>query len=779
MIVGEAPGVEEEKQQRPFVGVSGQELSKMLHEAGILRTEVFITNVCHTRPLDNDIENYYVKNTKDNRIPGPELVEGISRLRQDIAAIRPDLIIALGDTALWALTGKRGIVKWRGSQIWSDEMHCKVLPTYHPAAILRQWSWRFIAVEDLKRAQRWLDETDWQPQYRFTIRPSFDTAISTLSMIEFQAERYGPITIACDIETQAGHIDCVGLAWSDRDAICIPFMCRGNTEGYWMLEEEVEIVLRFQRLFRHPNIRWIFQNGLYDLQYFARYWQTLPSVYMDTMLAHHVCFAGLPKGLDFLSSMYCHYHLYWKDEGKEREKHIDDDQMWTYNCKDCVTTYECATAIGTTISAFGLDEPFRQQMRTFRSILKMMIRGVACDLKYKAQLIHEVGASIEALESWINEAIGYPINLQSHPQMKALFYDDLRMGVVKHKKTHRPTTDKTAMEKFAKWQPLLKPLTTRIEAARSGGAIAATFIKMRLDQDQRIRCSYNVAGTETYRLSSSQNAFGSGGNLQNIPRPHDPDDEKDVMSWLPNVRRLFTPDPGCVIIDIDLKKADVFVVAWESNDDELKSILRTPGANLHLENAKAIFANERLTKNSREYTMAKSGVHATNYGVGERTLAITLGITVREAGDFIKRWLSAHPGIADWHRRVEDSLTRTRRVSNAFGYQRYYFDRVDGLLPEALAWIPQSTVGLVTNRALNQIDEELPHVQPLLQTHDSLTLQTPKRYFNPHHVHLIESMMTVLVPYDDPLIIPWDIKWSDKSWGDCEELQWDNVALFS
>lgn len=775
MIVGEAPGVNEARDGKPFIGASGQELDRMLHEAGILRSECFLTNVCHTRPSDNDIEHYYVKNTPASRIAGPEMAAGIDQLRKDISDIKPELIISLGDTPLWALTDKRGITKWRGSQIYDNTLGCKILPTYHPAAILRNWSWRFITVQDLKRAGGWLDNHSWKPDYDFRIRPSYYEAIALLNSLEKDADA-SPITLSGDIETRGGHIACFGIAWTKLEALCIPFMDITSSEGYWSLEEELAIVLKLRRLFRHPNIRWIFQNGIYDFQYFARYWRILPTLWMDTMLAHHVCFAGLPKGLDFLSSLYCDYHLYWKDEGKEWDKSVGEDQLWTYNCKDCVTTFEAAAAIDTTLTQMNLQQQFQDQMRTFHTVLHMMLRGVRCDLAYKAQLITDVDEAIGKLEDWINVAVGHPLNLQSPKQMAGFFYGELGLGIVKHKKSKKPTCDKTALEKFVLWQPLLKPLTTRIEAARSGGAIAATFIKMKLDiHDKRIRCSYNVAGTETYRLSSSQNAFGSGGNLQNVPRPHDPDDPKDALAWLPPVRNLFIPDPDCVIIDIDLKKADVFIVAAEAHDAELLEILNTPGANLHLENAKAIFGNERLTKASREYTLAKNGVHAVDYGSKARTLAITLGTTIREAEHFIARWFSAHPGIPEWHRQVESALATTRRVSNRFGYTRYYFDRIESILPEALAWVPQSTVGLVTNKGLNALDD-LGWTQPLLQTHDSVTIQVHQRNYNKQRLEEIEKAMLVPIPYDTPLTIPVDIKASHLSWGDCEEIKFGDYG---
>lgn len=237
---------------------------------------------------------------------------------------------------------------------------------------------------------------------------------------------------------------------------------------------------------------------------------------------------------------------------------------------------------------------------------------------------------------------------------------------------------------------------------------------------------------------------------------------------LPNVRKLFIPDPGYIIGDFDLAQADAQVVAWEADDELLKAIFRDPDADLHTENAKTIFGY----CNDKKRKLAKAGVHATNYAAGPRTLARALGITTHEAELFQRKWFSAHPGIKDWHRRVQDSLTHTRTVTNKFGFRRMYFDRIDGILPEALAWIPQSTVALCIDKGLVAVEENIPEVEPLLQVHDSFVLQWEKRY-HPHILQRIRKHGEVVVPYNDPLIIPLGAAVSDRSWGDVVDVDWD------
>jgi len=236
---------------------------------------------------------------------------------------------------------------------------------------------------------------------------------------------------------------------------------------------------------------------------------------------------------------------------------------------------------------------------------------------------------------------------------------------------------------------------------------------------------------------------------------------------LPNVRRLFIPDPGMMIADADLAGADAQVVAWDAGDEKLKTAFRA-GLKIHAVNAKTLFGEKAGPDGRVEkyYFMAKKGVHATNYGSSAKTVADALGISVGEAQRFQALWFAAHPEILAWHKRVERELQTTRQARNAFGFRRHYFDRIEGLLPEALAWIPQSSVAITINKGLLNIHRNLKQVQLLLQVHDSLVFQYPKAE-HPHILDEIKKQLSIVIPYPDPLIIPVNIKTSDKSWGDC------------
>ena len=791
MVIGEAPGEHEVRQRVPFVGPSGEELNRMLHEAGLMRSQCFVTNVARERPPQNEIDAWISPNKRAPAGDGwtryrdkwvqPQILSGIELLKKEIALCNPKVIIAFGNVAMWATTGRWGIKSWRGSALDSDlAPGVKVVPAFHPAAILREWAVRAPTVHDLRRAATFLGPDPPQPpQYHFTVRPSFERAMLTLEWLRADIEQEPKgFKLAVDIETRAGHIACIGFAWSPLDAICIPLMCTERKEGYWLEEEEVHIVEAIRRLLEHPNVRVVGQNFLYDSQYILRHWHCVPRLARDTMLSHHALFPGTPKGLDYLSSIYCQYHVYWKDEGKEWNTSIPEEEYWAYNCKDAVITYEIDEVLQETAKTLSLEAVMAKQNQAFWRTLQMMDRGLRRDDSARNRMAHELQDALALREQWLIDVLGHPLNIRSPKQMMELFYGDLKQRVIVHKKTKKPTLDDGALDTIARREPLLAPVIERIREMRSIGVFLSNFVMALADRDGRFRSSFNPAGTETFRYSSSTNAFNSGGNLQNIPKGNEEPEPGAIA--LPNIRKLFLPDPGFTFFDLDLDRADLQVVVWEANDDVLKTALKE-GIDLHLLNAGAIFGINALSfsnlrdpefvrdakhRFARQRQFTKTWVHGTNYGGGPRTMAATVGITVAEAERYRARWFYEHPGIEKWHDRTEESLRSTRSVRNRFGYRRHYFDRVDGLLPEALAWIPQSTVALVINAAWQRIFDEFVEAQVLLQVHDSLAGQYPS-YLGDWAKRRLVELSQITIPYDDPLVIPVSIKTSRQSWGDC------------
>jgi len=776
MIVGEAPGEQDIAQRQPFVGYAGQELSRMLSEAGIMRNACFITHVIRIQPPGMDISTLIAAKKSDitpqhllvrDKFVLPCVRDGLEMLKREIEMCQPNVIIAFGNVALWALTGNWGVVNWRGSMLQCDlplglSYKPKVVPTYTPAMILRQWSWRQIAVHDIRRAAGESKTRElYTPDYNAVIRPDYSTVVSTLDQLYTQVQAR-PGKIAVDIETRAGHTACIGLAWSDHEALCIPLMCLERSDGYWTLAEEAQISYALYQLLTHPNCEVLGQNFSYDAQYFFRHLHFIPNLKRDTMLTQHVLFSNMQKSLDFLSSMYCKFHTYWKDEGKTWGASLNEDQLWLYNCKDAMITFEVDAAQQVVVDQMNLRPVHDFQQELFWPVLDTMNRGLRVDTSRREGFAMTLQDEIAKREQYFIDVLDTPLNPRSGPQMKQLFYGDLGLKPIINRKTGNVSCDDEALQKIAEREPLVKPLVNAISEYRSLGVFFSTFINAPLDVDGRMRCSFNIGGTETYRFSSSQNAFNSGMNLQNIPKGG----EGSSGLTLPNVRTLFVPDPGYSFFDIDLSSADLRIVVWESDEPTFKAMLRE-GLDPYTEIAKEFYHDPSITKKDPRRQTFKSFAHGTNYLGTAKGLAERLGLSVHEAESTQRWYFQKFPKIKAWQDDLKDQVLKRRMVQNVFGYRCYFFDRIEGtIFNQAAAWIPQSTVACIINRAYVNIHKNLKDVQILLQVHDSLAGQYPTHLGNWMVDQIIEQAQIELPYPGDPMTIPVGCQISPISWGD-------------
>lgn len=831
MLVGEAPGEEEIARMEPFVGVSGQELNRMLGEVGILRSECFVTNVARIRPANNDIGNFIALKKKDitslhqplrDKMVKQEILDGYALLRKEIELVRPKVIVAFGNLALWALTGAWGIVKWRGSILALDGVRSEsgpvVIPTYHPAAVLRQWEWRAISLSDLRRAKRAMDDQLGRPpEWRFTVRPNFNQTVEVLNALSRRLE-VSELWIDFDLETRAGHIACAGLSWSLTEAISIPFMCVENKEGYWAPEEEAAIIHLLYLILTHRNVKVRWQNGLYDAQYTWKWWHFIPRGHQDTMISQHTMWCAQPKSLAFQASMYCEHYVYWKDDGKTWNQGMGEEALWSYNCVDCVRTREVGEVEIQAISSLGLQKIEAFQQALFWPVLRAMTRGLRQDPKAKGDLAMQLMDEIAKRQQYFINILGHPLNINSPKQMATLFYGDLgQKEIWSRARKGQPahvTCDDDALTTIGIREPLLKPLVSAIADCRTLDKWLGTFVNAKLDSDGRMRCSFNIAGnTEgqgapaTYRLSSSESAFESGCNLQTIPSEKSKSAGKmakrgTVEFEIPNIRSLYIPDPGYTFFDGDLERADLQAMAWDADDELLKSALKA-GVDTHLLNVYVLDGKEPPPfeelveshpryldhrgplKHKREF--AKVFCHATDYLGKSRTVAAATGRTVHEIDRAQAAYLGAYKGIKKWQDRIIGQVRKHRFVENRFGYRWYIFARIDdSVMPEAVAWIPQSTVAIVINRIWMNLFQGVTEdkwnfnvdhmmklfanpsfgIEVLLQVHDSLPGQFPT-HRRTECLAKIAELSRIVVPYDDPLIIPFSVKTSERSWGDC------------
>lgn len=563
VIVGEAWGYDEQMAKAPFVGASGSEFTRILAEAGIDRSKALLTNVMAAKPPNNEFWRYFNGDTEiRGQYPNEHVLSELRRLYAQLTAHPRTLVIAVGNYALWALsdccgskpvTGNKGfkqptgIMSWRGSMIHTAEfVHgslfnpIPLLPIIHPAAILRQWDLRYITVHDLRArvpmalSGNWINST---PPV-FLAPPTYSQCISRLDHW-LRCLDNGPLRLAADAETYRGWMSCFGIADSPQFAMTIPFVKKVNKpthllESWWTPEEEAQITFRLIRLLSHPNLDLEGQNFIYDAQYAANEWGVVPYANFDSMYAWHVCFPGTPKALDYLSSLFCRYHRYWKEDHKEWDlAHGDVATLLRYNAEDCVRTFESCTHIRSLVVQFGLTEQWEWMKQKRDLALRMMLKGVRVNRELRDRLGFELMSVHAELGSKLLHIV--PQDLAGEPgksaktkepvmwyssskQLKWVFGEVLGIKIPSHRKTGNETLGKEALNELREKYPIWRFMFNLLGDIRSVGVFITHFIRAPLDPDGRMRSSFNPAGTETFRWSSSKNAYGRGANLQNLPK---------------------------------------------------------------------------------------------------------------------------------------------------------------------------------------------------------------------------------------------------------------------
>jgi hypothetical protein len=316
LIVGDCQDGEAVAAGRPFAGYTDDLLREMLSKAGIPPIECEFINVFPFRPVSGQIDKLFIKKsdakdagcndvayTRGARVLHPDFRGFLDGVGGAVGASGAAVVVSLGPVACWALTGQDRLSAYRGTVLpCSRAGGRKVLPTYHPEDVVKQWAWRPIVVADLKKA---LAETAY-PEIRRPQR-SIWVAESLRDLETFDKLYLSKATaIAVDVETQAGQITCVSIAPSSRVVLVVPIWDKRRPDfSFWPAEQEVAVRKWLHSILsRRSILRKVGQNITYDLTYFANEGIRLAGEINDTMLAHHSLEPEMEKSLAFLASLY-------------------------------------------------------------------------------------------------------------------------------------------------------------------------------------------------------------------------------------------------------------------------------------------------------------------------------------------------------------------------------------------------------------------------------------------------------------------------------------------
>jgi DNA polymerase-1 len=775
-LVGEAPGEEEDKYGKPFIGTAGQKLDKLLGEAGLSRHECLIGNVARERPPGNKMSYFY--EDKKQQIPKPVLKGWVAELKQEIESFDPNIIVALGSTAARTLCDINSISQFRG---YITECTLvpgkKVLPTYHPQKTNYEWRLGFDAVMDLRKAVANSKTPEFPADNRkLHAGCSYNEWMSYLDWLKGQD---GPIALDIETTEPGCHIDILGIAASPK--LAASFQVVAHKRGTVNPEKEA---LMWQRVGELLDTKpCIMQNGTFDMSVLWLHTHVLVRHFIfDTLIAGHICWPERPRSLSYLGSL-CLNVPAWK--------HTAEEMPLLYNASDAANTYGIYEYMKKEIEKQGSEDIFNFEMQQVYPASMLQLQGLEVNHDVRNKLLTQASERQEQLDAEIEEAIGKKVNFNSPKQLQSLLYIDMKLPVqYKRRKsvseTRKPTADAEALKKLG--QKTNNPILDKILEYKKLSKLISNFLDITTSPSNRVHTSYNITGAtmlrrkkgliiddeEAYksfgRWSSSASIilpYGSG-NLQNIPKI---------------ARKIYTAPPGYVFLQADYMQAEAVVVAYEISDEPAKLLFKTAFGmakeerlerhlDIHRLTAAQMFQKDISEVTDEERTIGKRLRHATNYSAGPQVLATNVGCTVKEAKMLFSRFHQACPMLRLWHARIQDQLRRTRTLTNLFGRKHRFLDRWgDELFRSAYSFLPQSTVGDLLNKALIRVYNEYGKTVIIaLQLHDAIYTIVKESELEARRKE-IRDMMLIPITSSSGETFTIDVDFSaGPSWGELTEL---------
>jgi len=439
------------------------------------------------------------------------------------------------------------------------------------------------------------------------------------------------------------------------------------------------------------------------------------------------------------------------------------DREQIYNGLDCIVTREVFDATYPQLDEHT-EATYNFSLALQGPALEMRLRGIAVDVARRAEVIDELFAEADeletALERIVFDGIGMlTFNYRSNADLKTLFYDKLGIPPITFRGT--PTTNEAALLKMAAIYDPARPLVSFILALRSLHK-KISVLRTATDADGRIRTSYNVAGTSTGRFSSSMAEFGTGGNLQNVEE---------------SLRSMFIADPGMKLAKFDAKSGESYCVgaiewnifrdptyldACESGD------VHTAAARVcyptmpwtgDIKSDKALAEQPYFRHHTYRFMMKKLG-HGSNYGGLPPTLAQQSHLPIPVVEQFQRTYFKAFPAHPLWQDWVRTTLRRTGYLISLTGRKRWFHGRLtdSDTQREAIAYDPQCSLAEIVNRAMLRIWRQRIAIL-MMHDHDALTFMYPEKDES-KIIPLLQAALVEEIPLkgNRTLRIPYDCK---------------------
>lgn len=749
--MGEAPGSAEAVVGLPFVGPSGQMLDRVFKKAGLGSTKIaFVTNALRCKP-------------PYGTPPSTALLEACrGRLLAELEEHPRKMILTLGNSALRAVTGnhKLRITQARGKPL--ELALGVVLPTLHPAAVMRNPSQYKQMEDDILYALALFQGAEKKSpgEETFLVCDSLKLARRAISAL---LKSPGPFAV--DIETtglspRRARILAVGVAFETNKTCIFPDPFWRELEGFFRNTDPARIV---------------WHNGKFDTA-FLRAAKLPAEVREDTLLLHYALAEEGGHGLKQLSEDFLgagDYKAVLKPYLKsftESFETLPPELLYEYLAKDCDYTLQLYTKLRPRVTALATLRNLYEKILIPASsfIQRLEQTGMPVDLDRlnkveelltteKAELEVALDESLAALwnvDDYVRESGAKAKPSQFNPlsaqQIMWLLFDRLQLPV--------PRTGRTSNEEFlADWTHI--PWVGQLLRFRKLSKELKTYvegIRRKIDDDGRVRSTYLLHATVSGRLSSREP------NLQNIPRTGP-------------IKSIFTPRQGRVLLEADYSQAELRVMASLSKDEWLTQVY-AEGRDLHSEVAASLFGPDYTPQ---ERQKAKTYNFGILYGRGKEAVAEEFGISSSQAQDDIDAWRERMPGASLFLDRCREAAVTRQALVSVFGRIRRPVlltqENAVELQNQFMNFPIQSTASDLTLLAAMQADPELraAGAKIINLVHDSILVECPRNAKTVRKLIEIirQAMLDVPCRYLGPAV-PFAVDFKlGASWGSMKELR--------
>lgn len=744
VLLGEAPGRQEVKLGKPFVGKSGQLLAAVLADRSVDDQHLHITNACLCHPLHNET-------------PTEEMIDACRpRLLAELKETGTSKVLMLGNTAIQALIpGAPGVTKIRGVPQWHEELECYVIPTFHPAAILRNPDMMRDLVDDVDTFQK-------LPEGEMIHEPPEDLFYNVVEtsggMIKLVEAIHEAEIVSCDLETTGvdrmnDEIISIGFATTAEDLWIIPDTTFKKRWAHDILEQVFELT----------SVFWVTQNGpQFDAQFIFREFGVEWKIDFDTLLGHYtVDERQRTHGLKVLVGRYFMAPNYGIDMNaflaQDREE-WDLDELYWYQALDCHYTWRLYWDIYEQIEGTPLERVHDEILLPASHALAIVERtGVLIDRNHFERLDKDLEVELEGLLANVRETSEKEdFNANSPKQVKELLIEKL------HILPAGSSTGQEILEGIEKKHPVVGAILDYRRKSKLRSTYVKGFLNS-IDEGDRLHADFLLFGTETGRLSARNP------NLQNIP-----------IYRGPEIRRGIIAAEGWTFAEADYSQLELRVAAYYSRDPFLLKAYHE-GIDIHTLTASEVYEVpfEEVTYDQRY--IVKRVTFGIIYGRGARSLAIgELHCSTAQAQKYIDKYLERFSKFHDWIKEQHRVSVENGYVETPVGRRRRFAlitnDNVAEIERQSANTPIQSLASDICLTALTRLLGILdPTEAKVVSTvHDSILLEIRDDVLEKCLRQVTSEMerCPILPEFLDVLPLKTDVK-IGQNWGDAEEIEID------